>query len=329
MTFVELADMWYLQKLSEGLCYAYQKELQNSINHLNAFISDRCIDEIKPLDIDRIIISRANFNPNTHKGMSKKCLKDLLNTAKAIFDFAIDNDFIIKNPARNRKIPKNASQHKRRALTDEEQQLIIKTQHRCKIASMLMMFCGLRLGELLALQWSDIDFTDDTIYIRKKMQRTGTNQFTVAPGTKNGKCRKVPIPDKLLEYLKGEKSKAQSIIVCPNKIGELQTPSSWASLWKSYIIALNLEYSQTTQNKFDPKGVPMLLDKITPHMLRHTYTTLLYKSGVDVLVASKLLGHSSVQITLDIYTHLDEEHAQRNISSLNNYIQSNFFNFGS
>ncbi|MDD6489305.1 MAG: site-specific integrase [Clostridia bacterium] len=324
MTFSQLAAIWYSNKECEGICYTYQLEIKNSIKHLNEFIGNRDITTIRPFDIDNIIVSRAKRNPNTGKPMSKKGLKDILNTANSIFEFAVDNDFIIKNPARNRKIPKNAKQEQRRALTCVEQQLIATTPHKCKTAALIMMLCGLRAGELLALQWSDVDLYNQVIQVHHRVQRTAPNEFTVTNGTKNGKCRKVPIPIDLSMYLQKVKNNCKSIYVCPKQDGNLHTPSSWKSAWKSYWLELNLAAFGGNRNKFDSKGVPIVLDNITPHMLRHTYATLLYKSGVDVLVASKLMGHSNVQITLDIYTHLDEENVDKNIQCLNDYLKDNF-----
>ncbi len=69
-----------------------------------------------------------------------------------------------------------------------------------------------------------------------------------------------------------------------------------------------------------PTGIPVLVDPFTAHQLRHTYCTMLYLAGVDLKTASKLMGHSDVKITLDIYTHLDEKYKRLNIDKFNNYI---------
>lgn len=325
MEFYQLAELWFYNKEREGLCYTYQQEIKNSIKHINKFIGELAIDKIKPVDIDNILLSLAKYNPNTHRPMSKKGLKDILNTANSIFEFAIDNDYITKNPARNRKVPKNAQQISRRALTNEEQHLIFTTPHtRCRCGSLIMLLCGLRTGELLALKWSCVDLQNKLIYVNQKVQRINANEYAITNGTKNGKQRKVPIPNGLIPILQREKSSSTSIYLCSKKDGSLHTPSSWKSLWNSYYTALNLASLGNRYNKFNPNGVPTVIDNITPHMLRHTYATLLYKSGVDVLSASEFMGHSNIQITLDIYTHLDEEHTEKNIDCLNDYIDKHF-----
>ena len=325
MKFYQLAELWFFNKEREGLCYTYQREIHNSINHLNRFIGEKELDEIKPLDIDNIIVSLAKFNPNTGRPMSKKGIKDIINTANSIFEFAVDNDYLVKNPARNRKVPRNAKQSSRRALTNEEQALIMATPHtRCKCGSLLMLFCGLRTGEMLALKWSCVDLKRKLIYVNQRVQRTDTNEYTITDGTKNGKHRQVPIPDSLIPFLERERASATSIYLCSKSDGSLHSPSSWKSLWNSYYAALNMTALGNSYSKYNPNGVPVIIDHITPHMLRHTYATLLYKSGVDVLSASEFMGHSNIQITLDIYTHLDKEHTDKNIGCLNDYINKLF-----
>ena len=64
----------------------------------------------------------------------------------------------------------------------------------------------------------------------------------------------------------------------------------------------------------------MIIPTFTPHQLRHTYITMLYLAGVDVMTAKEQAGHSDIQTTLNIYTHLDKNHKQKNIDKLNNFL---------
>ena len=78
-----------------------------------------------------------------------------------------------------------------------------------------------------------------------------------------------------------------------------------------------------TVKKFSPEKIPFVIEPFTLHCLRHTFCTMMYEAGVDILVAQKQMGHSDVKTTLAIYTHLEQEHKQNNISKLDEYI-SNF-----
>ena len=90
----------------------------------------------------------------------------------------------------------------------------------------------------------------------------------------------------------------------------MHTASSFDSAWKSFNNALNYAYyikCGGDTNQFDPHGDPKQIS-IKCHQLRHTYAILLYLSKTDMFLASKLMGHASVQITLDIYTDLDNKY---------------------
>lgn len=188
-----------------------------------------------------------------------------------------------------------------------------------------MMFTGLRTGELLALEWSDVDLVSKRIHVHRHTVKISSNQFISEEGTKTGKTRFVTIPDNMCTYLANEKKKSTSIYVFPKTDGTMNTPSSFKSAWNSYINTLNFEDYRRNFNgeisKFDPKGYPKNI-KINPHQLRHTYATLLYISKTDPLTASKLLGHSSVQLTLDIYTDLETQYKTLDISNFNSYLSN-------
>ena len=101
----------------------------------------------------------------------------------------------------------------------------------------------------------------------------------------------------------------------------MMTDTAWKRLWDSYLCDLNIHYGWHDEiSKFDPQKAPMLIDTFTPHCLRHTFATLLYFSGVDVLTCQKQLGHADIKTTLGIYTHLDALYKKNNIANLDQYL---------
>lgn len=318
MNFSTLSQMWYESKSIE-YCYSYQIQLKSLIKHMNSFIGDIPITEVKPLDITNMVKSLAIFNPNTKRPMAKQTLRTMITTTYRIFDMAFENDWIVKNPAKNRSVPKNAPKKQVQAISREEQILILNTPHRCRTAALLMVLMGIRTSEMLALQWRNIDFEKKRAYICEHAVKTAPNRYEVMPGTKTGKSRYVTIPDNLCAYLKNEFKNTNSKFIFPKTDGKLNTPSSWRSVWKSFLGALSFNFTEQKQSKYCPKGYPKVIE-INPHQLRHTYATLLYISGVDVLTAKELLGHSDVSITLGIYTHLEQEYKTLNINNFNNYL---------
>ena len=270
------------------------------------------ISKIKTADIDVLLISAAE------EGLSHRSLSILRMTIGQIFDYAIDNRVVDYNPADRAKVPAGSGKQVRRALTDEEQTMIRSLPHRAQTAAMIMMYAGLRRGELLALTWDDIDLDASTITVNKTLEFvSGKPQIKNSPKTEAGN-RVVTIPEILAEYLRNVPHKAP--IVCPNASGKYMSTTAWSRLWRSYIVDLNVTYGAAAgMSKHNPHGIPISID-FTAHCLRHTYATLLYKAGVDVLTAQYLLGHADVQTTLGIYTHLDAELKQRGLDKLNDYL---------
>ena len=123
-------------------------------------------------------------------------------------------------------------------------------------------------------------------------------------------------------------------LIFTQKCGKMHTVGSWQSTWESYQNTLNYEYycqqmrnvGRVPKPYNSPTGIPQLLQHFTPHQLRHTYCTMLYHAGVDALRASKLMGHSNVQITLDIYTHLEQKYRTIDISPFNSYVRNDVAN---
>jgi len=85
---------------------------------------------------------------------------------------------------------------------------------------------------------------------------------------------------------------------------------------------LNIKYGhQGAVNKHDPAGVPMVIDTFTPHQLRHTFCTLMYFAGVDVMTARDQMGHKDISVTLGIYTSLDKKFKKKKINRLDSYLK--------
>lgn len=327
MKFQEFAERW-LCVHSEDVCSKQKDCLRQAVSHANRFIGDMELCDIMAYDLDLMISELHRMNPNTGKPMSKRYLRLVRNTCKRIFEYAAENGLCDKNPAANRKIPRNAPETKRRALTSEEQNLVFLTPHRARIGALIMMLCGLRRGELIPLRWEDIDLPGKTIHVYRSVEDVN-GHFQIKSGTKTDEGRYVPIPSRLSDLLLESKSLPHYSFVCPSAHGRLHTPTSWRKMWNSYLLDLNAMYwcqQGKHFNKFDhfsSAGTPI---QISAHMLRHTYATILFTAGVDVLTASKLLGHKDVKTTIAIYTHLAKEKETVSISKFEEYISSIFPN---
>lgn len=170
---------------------------------------------------------------------------------------------------------------------------------------------GIRKSEALALQWSDIDLTGKEIHVTKSIDYTvGSNPQFKAPKTEAG-IRDVPILDILLPVLRKVKANANSLYLfpCPPSNrggpgGGLMTDRGYEGSWQRYC---------ETVGFIDETGKPTL----TAHQLRHGTATLMFELGVDELTAQKILGHSRIEITREIYTELRNTQKDKSIKRFN------------
>lgn len=305
--FGDWAETWGKKKMV-GKKYTYCQSIKNFLNHLHP-IFDIPIKAIKTMHIESIINELAQYNPNTGRPASKKLLNNIKSTAIAIIDYAINNcDEFYKNRARAVEIPVDAPITERTAISMTEQHLIFSVCHRARLPVMIMLLCGLRKGEMIALTWDQINFEKGFIYVCQSAYRINSNQMAIQPYTKNGKKRNVPIPKRLISVLERYKHISKSKYVTTKTNGkDLHSRGSWDDMWNDYIRTVEVNF--------------------TAHQLRHTYASMLYAAGVDVKTASELLGHSDIEITMRIYTHLTEQGKILSIEKYEAFLNQHFADF--
>lgn len=312
------AEYWLMAKKHEVSADRHSSLQTRSAVWIDA-LGNAQITQIKPFELQTILFSIAAKNPNTDEPMAKKTIRGYMQVIKAIFDFARENRIIEYNPATNLKLPQSAKESvKRRALSVIERRRVMEFEHRAKPSAMLMMLSGLRRGEATALQWNDIDFVNNKITVTKSYDFK-RKEFK-AP--KNGKARVVDVPKMLIDYLKSLQK--VSPFVLTNAKGGMMTEDSWKRLYQSYMLDLNIEYGfgGSINKHANNQNVPMVIQTFTPHELRHTFCTIMFESGMDATTAQEQMGHSDVQTTLSIYTHLSAQHKERQVNKMDNFLES-------
>lgn len=257
------------------------------------------------------------LNGLAKKGFARNTIAEVKQTATQILEYAMMNDYLYRNVFHPVRIPK-AGKAVRQPLSKEQFDLVRATwqDHRMGIPALLMLYCGLRRGELIALTWRDVDLKQKTIRITKSAT-TMSNQHTVkSPKTEAGR-RIIPIPDFLADILQHSQTKG-SMMVCPSADGSMMSAQSWERAWESYQHFLNIVAGGRDASRSRPKVIA--IEPFTAHQLRHTYATLLYNAGVDAKSAQEMLGHANIMTTLEIYTHLSKEKKTNAISTFNQYI---------
>lgn len=312
-TFGEWGELWLKKKKSrvsenwyKALCINYKK--LDGLYNLP-------VTKLRAVDIERVLDEIAA------ERYSARVIKAVRDIANGIMQMCVENRVIDYNPFNAAEQPKATPKTviERRALTKEEQTWIIDTPHRAQLPAMIMMYAGLRRGELLALQWSDIDLSTRTISVTKSVVMHNGRPEVKQGGKTDSAVRTVYIPQRLVDFLKVQPR--TSFYVITDTKGRPMTDSAWRRLWDSYIKDLNCKYGfPKPMNKNRPGGVPIVIPRFTAHWLRHTFITLMYLSGVDVLTAAQQAGHADIKVTMEIYTHLSAEHKQKNIDKLDAFL---------
>ena len=293
--------------------------------HFYEAIGEIPINEITRNDIQNVIDNLYVRNPNTGKPAAKKTLQDIKGTASKVFEYAIDCEVINKNPAKKVDIPADADVKERRALTPDEIKMIENTPNRrgidkegnaadefgMQVPAMIMLYAGLRRGEVIPLLWSDVDLNAGTINVNKAVDVSSNLPVIKPPKTKAG-YRKVfihPILVKYLKYLKKIRGK-KSELVCPSLDGDMYTATSWRVGWNCYMQDLDIKYgsNKKRKSKYDRFRTEKTIDIFTPHCLRHTFGSMLNAAGVNIKTIQTQMGHADIRTTMNRYVHDNEEH---------------------
>lgn len=322
-TVKNLLDNLLAVKKAQGVGASWQRSLEIYSKHL-APLWMLPADKVRTADIQRVLGNLADT------GLSHKTLRGISGTLSAAFALAIP-EVVQYNPCDRVVIPAGTAPKRRDWLNEEQQSWVRKTPHRAQRAAMLMMYSGLRRGEATALTWADVNLDARTISVTKSWDFAGNR--LKAPKTAAGK-RVVHIPRVLSEFLQTERAEdPDTVYVIHTTTGGRMTEIAWRRLWNSYMSDLNALYGwHGLENKYasrqkDADGnergaLPIIIKTFTPHELRHTFCTLLYLAGVDVLTARDQMGHSSVQVTQEIYTHLDAKYKAKKMEALDAFLDA-------
>ncbi|MCL2034662.1 MAG: site-specific integrase [Oscillospiraceae bacterium] len=285
---------------------------EKSYRNYKRYIDKVIIPQIGELRLIEVTDVHLQKLMNSRAGKSYSDLKHLRDTVKAIFRKARESRLINYDPAEFLILPQY-TKGKRRSLTDFEREhfLRVAEQHPSGLMFLMMYYCGLRPGERDALDWRHIDFIRHRIKIEKAVESGTTN--IKAPKTAAG-VREVPIPDELYHKLLERRGDPFSPVFAQSTTGRRHTETSRAKSWKSIIKALD-DSMGAKWGKVKAKDGKMRLKKIVsviapdlvPYCLRHTYCTDLQRKGVPLKTASYLMGHATIAITADIYTHITED----------------------
>lgn len=167
------------------------------------------------------------------------------------------------------------------------------------IGILICLYTGLRIGELCALKWSDINFELSILTVNGTQVRTKNGIEIISPKSKSSK-REIPIPNFLIDKIKSLPRKSDFLLSRYGKPFDVRT-------YRRYFKSI-LKKAYLPDIKF--------------HSLRHTFATRALEVGIDYKTLSEILAHSSVSITLDLYAHSLKEHKKNEMNKLNKIFNS-------
>lgn len=288
----EWAKIW-LTTYKSDLRPATVRMYRDAYNlHIMDTIGSMELRAVRPVHIRRVLSGVAD--------LSESLQHKVLITARQIFTSAKQNHLISSDPTEGLKITRHAKPKRKEYLTPTEYTRLLQdvTEPRARVFCALCIYCGLRREEALGLRWTDIG-PAGLIVARAVSFPAGSNRHDPSMELKSPSANRiVPIPATLRRIL-AETPRASEYVV-PNARGQIMTQSAYRKMWTTYV-------------------EPHFPLPIHAHMLRHTYATNLYRAGVDLRTAQQLLGHASIQMTANIYTHLEAADSLQVVDRLDNY----------
>lgn len=244
-------------------------------NYIVPYFKDQYIQDITQVDIKTFV--------NSISDCSQSLLDKIVICLRGIFETAIDNDIIAKNPCRNITVKSKAQKRKKRTYDKETVDKLCAAEHKYALLVHILLRMGLRCSEMCGLRWEDIDLENGTMSIKQALTTEGNQIFIGEPKSANS-VRRLEIPDDLLIRLRaaggtGYIAMLNEHHITPNHFGDRQLEAFYNSV-----------------------GVPQE-QRLAPHELRHTCGTLLYNETKDIYHVSRFLGHSDIGITTKTYVH--------------------------
>lgn len=253
----------------------YEGYVNNNLTELNL----KKAKDINKRNLDLLVLEYKK------QGLSNKSINNIIGFLRSVYKYGIENKWISENPAMSiKKLPKITREIK--YLTSEQMREfegIIQTFPIERYVPLLVdLYSGMRISELLALEWSDIDTVHNTITVNKQYYKGHLSTTKTYKST-----RKISVPDFIIQKLfelKASQKVSSKIVFC-GETGSYINQGKFVAHWfKKAMDKMGLDYNF--------------------HCLRHTYATYLLSNGVPLKFVQEQLGHSTPQTTLNVYNHV-------------------------
>lgn len=276
----------------------YSERYERNIKNV---IGNKLLTEVKPIHCQKI------FSDMADEGYKTTTIYQTRIALYNMLEFAKENEVIITNPCKKSvKSDIGKPSDKKEALTIDDQRRFLAAakgqsyeyQYRFALQT------GLRTGELVGLKWEDINFEMKTLTIERSMEfRYKVGEWRVGPPKSRSGYRTIPLTDEAICILKAQKEKNRKLKVIDKE---------WADtvfLCRKGQPVKNSTYDTALFKICDKAGIK----RFSMHVLRHTFATRCIEGGMMPKTLQKILGHSNIGITMNLYVHITEEEKQKEI----------------
>lgn len=276
--------------------------------YVKTYIGRKNMADIRPEHIQAI------YNKLQTEGYSSETIKLVSMVLNGMFKQAYKNQMILRNPVDFATAPRNKKKKKEfRVMSQEEQKIFLEYASRSLYYNLYIVALGtgMRSGELRALEWKDIDFKNKVIHVKgtlKYIKGEGYKKDTPKTATSQ---REIPMLDEVWNTLKRQRKEQRELKFALGDhwqptpgLEDLVFPSQYHR--KGFGIPIGQAAINDDMKKIvcDINQAGIEFESITPHTLRHTFATRGLENGIPPKVMQELLGHTSITMTLDIYSHV-------------------------
>ena len=299
-TFAEIVMLWKIDKKMYVKKSSYSAYILLLENHLLQVFGN-CTEEIEEAEVQKFVFQRLE------QGLSQKSIKDILIVMKMVLKFASKNkwmqftSFDIQYPTvrENPSIEVLSRTNQKKVMNYIQEHFTFRS-----LGIYICLSSGIRIGEICALTWEDIDTDNGVIHIRKTIQRIyliedgkrRTELLIDTPKTKNS-IREIPMSRELLRMLKPFKKIVNPSFFVLTNDSKPTEPRTYRSYYKNLMNQLEIP-------------------EIKFHGLRHSFATRCIESKCDYKTVSVLLGHSNISTTLNLYVHPNLEQKKKAIDQM-------------
>jgi integrase len=293
-SFGEIAAEWW-EEAQPDLAYQSIKTYRPAYRRAVEAFGDTPIKNIRPKDISLFLRKMAK------DGKAEKTIANQRMIISLVMDHAILENDIEVNPCTAVQVPKEAKKKMQRKSASEFDETKVKQTYDIWIFPYIAIMTGMRKGEILALQWKDIDFERNVINVTKSVYHEGDRPYIKSPKTEES-IRTVPLLAPLKKVLLDKKGNKDDYIV---------SDDGTKPLTNRRFITLSDNYREKT-------GVTC-----TAHQLRHSFATIAFECGLPVKSVQEILGHKQLSTTMDIYTDFRKKSIEEAAELLNEKLSKN------